>query len=124
MAAGRSVFDFFDNKTKIAKKATDSGSDSEAFFALETIKQNEKQLKELFIYQGRAGLWDDWQAFQVEARKKREAEARAIALKKRKRLAAIKNVFAIIAVILLGITGLVAVLGLVWVIVNRGTFQP
>ena len=123
MAAGKSVFDFFDNKTKIAKKATDSGSDSEAFFALETIKQNEKQLKELFIYQGRGGLWDDWQAFQVEARKKREAEARAIALKKRKRLAAIKNVFTIIAVILLGITGLVAVLGLVWVIVTKGGTQ-
>ena len=123
MAAGKSVFDFFDNKTKIAKKATDSGSDSEAFFALETIKQNEKQLKEMFIYQGRAGLWDDWQAFQVEARKKREAEARAIALKKRKRIQAIKSVFTVIAVILLGITGLIAVLGLVWVIVTKGGTQ-
>ena len=123
MAAGKHVFDFFDNKTKIAKKATDSGSDSEAFFALETIKQNEKQLKEMFIYQGRAGLWDDWQAFQVEARKKREAEARAIAQKKRKRIAAIKSFFTIIAVILLGITGLAAVLGLVWVIVTKGGTQ-
>ena len=123
MSAGKSVFDFFDNKTKIAKKATNSGSDSEAFFALETIKQNEKQLKEMLIYQGRAGLWDDWQAFQVEARKKREAEARAIALKKRKRIQAIKSTFTVIAVILLGITGLIAVLGLVWVIVTKGGTQ-
>ena len=123
MAAGKSVFDFFDDKTKIAKKATDSGSDSEAFFALETIKQNEKQLKEMFIYQGRAGLWDDWQTFQVEARKKREAEARAIAQKKRKRIAALKSFFTIIAVILLGITGLAAVLGLIWVIVTKGGTQ-
>ena len=122
MAAGKHVFDFFDNKTKIAKKATDSGSDSEAFFALETIKQNEKQLKEMFIYQGRAGLWDDWQAFQVEARKKREAEARAIALKKRKRIQLVKDVFSTIAIILLGITGLGAVIALIWVIVNKGQF--
>ena len=120
MAAGKSVFDFFDNKTKIAKKATDSGSDSEAFFALETIKQNEKQLKEMLIYQGRAGLWDDWQAFQVEARKKREAEARAIALKKRKRIQVVKDIFSAIAIILLGITGLAAVIGLIWLIVNKG----
>ena len=123
MAAGKHVFDFFDSKTQIAKKATSSGSDSEAFFALETIKQNEKQLKEMLIYQGRAGLWDDWQTFQVEARKKREAEARAIALKKRKRIQAIKSTFTVIAVILLGITGLVAVLGLVWVIVTKGGTQ-
>lgn len=120
MAAGKSVFDFFDNKTKIAKKATDSGSDSEAFFALETIKQNEKQLKEMLIYQGRAGLWDDWQAFQVEARKKREAEARAIALKKRKRIQMVKDIFSAIAVILLGITGIGALLLLAWVIINKG----
>lgn len=122
MAAGKSVFDFFDNKTKIAKKATDSGSDSEAFFALETIKQNEKQLKEMLIYQGRAGLWDDWQAFQVEARKKREAEARAIALKKRKRIQMVKDIFSAIAVILLGITGIGALLLLAWVIINKGQF--
>ena len=122
MAAGKSVFDFFDNKTKIAKKATDSGSDSEAFFALETIKQNEKQLKEMLIYQGRAGLWDDWQAFQVEARKKREAEARAIALKKRKRIQMVKDTFSVIAVILLGITGIGALLLLAWVIINKGQF--
>jgi hypothetical protein len=120
MAAGKHVFDFFDNKTKIAKKATDSGSDSEAFFALETIKQNEKQLKEMFIYQGRAGLWDDWQAFQVESRKKREAEARAIVLKKRKRIQMVKDIFSAIAVILLGITGIGALLLLVWVIINKG----
>ena len=122
LSAGKSVFDFFDNKTKIAKKATDSGSDSEAFFALETIKQNEKQLKEMLIYQGRAGLWDDWQAFQVEARKKREAEARAIALKKRKRIQMVKDIFSVIAVILLGITGIGALLLLAWVIINKGQF--
>ena len=120
MAAGKSVFDFFDSKTQIAKKATSSGSDSEAFFALEAIKQSEKQLKEMLIYQGRAGLWDDWQAFQVQARRRREAEARAIALKKRKRIQVVRDIFSAIAIILLGITGLAVVLGLIWLIVNKG----
>ena len=120
MAAGKHVFDFFDNKTEIAKKANKSGSDSEAFFALETIKQNEKQLKEMMIYQGRGGLWDDWMQFQVEARKKREAEARELAKKKRKRIQALKSVLTAIAVFLLGVTGLGAVALLVWVILTKG----
>jgi hypothetical protein len=42
MAAGQHIFKFFDSKSEIAKKANASGSDSEAFFALEQIKQNEK----------------------------------------------------------------------------------
>ena len=58
MAAGQHLFSFFDNKAAIAKKANASGSDSEVFFALETIKQNEKALQELMVYSGRAGLWD------------------------------------------------------------------
>ena len=120
MTAGKHVFDFFDNKTKIAKKATGSGSDSEAFFALETIKQNEKQLKEIMIYQGRAGLWDDWQLFQVQARRRREAEARAIAMKKRKQIQMIKNIVAGVVITVLVVTGLAALGGLIWVIVTRG----
>jgi hypothetical protein len=85
MAAGQHIFKFFDSKSEIAKKANASGSDSEAFFALEQIKQNEKDLQEMFIYQGRAGLWDDWLKFQADAKRKREAEARALALEKLKR---------------------------------------
>ena len=120
MAAGKHVFDFFDNKTEIAKKANGKGSDSEAFFALETIKQNEKQLKEMFIYQGRAGLWDDWLAFQVEARKKREEEAKELARKKRKRIRVVKDIFTGIFVIILGITGIGAVGLLIWAVVTKG----
>jgi len=69
MSAGQHIFKFFDSKSEISKKASGSGSDSEAFFALEQIKQHEIQIKEMFIYQGRPGLWDEWLAFQVEARK-------------------------------------------------------
>lgn len=120
MAAGKHVFDFFDSKTEIAKKANKSGSDSEAFFALETIKQNEKQLKEMMIYQGRGGLWDDWMQFQVDARKKREAEARELAKKKRKRIRMVKDVFVGLGVFILCITGIGALALLVWVILTKG----
>ena len=122
MAAGQHIFKFFDSKSEIAKKANQSGSDSEAFFALEAIKQNEKDLQEMFIYQGRAGLWDDWLKFQADAKRKREAEARALALEKLKRKqlmwAWINGVLISISVV----TGLIIVAGVVWVIVKRGTF--
>ncbi len=120
MSAGQHIFKFFDSKSEISKKASGSGSDSEAFFALEQIKQHEIQIKEMFIYQGRPGLWDEWLAFQVEARKTREAVARAIVLKKRKRIQAIKGVLTGIAVFLLGVTGIGAVALLVWIVVTKG----
>ena len=121
MSAGQHIFKFFDSKSEISKKA--SGSDSEAFFALEQIKQHEIQIKEMFIYQGRPGLWDEWLAFQVEARKTREAVARAIVLKKRKRIQAIKGVLTGVAVFLLGVTGIGVVLLLVWFVVTKGGQQ-
>jgi len=123
MSAGQHIFKFFDSKSEISKKASGSGSDSEAFFALEQIKQHEIQLKELMIYQGRGGLWDEWLAFQVEARKKREAEARSIVLKKRRRIQAIKGVLTGVAVFLLGVTGIGVVLLLVWFVVTKGGQQ-
>jgi hypothetical protein len=76
MAAGQKLFDFFDNKNAIQKKAN-SGNDMEAFAALEQIKTQEAELKRMMIYHGRAGLWDDWLKFQKEAKQKREAEERA-----------------------------------------------
>jgi hypothetical protein len=78
--AGKAVFEYFDNKAKIQEKIVSTPdhkrSDMEEFFALEELKKQEQELKELFIYQGRPGLWDDWQRFQVQARQRREAEAR------------------------------------------------
>jgi cytochrome b subunit of formate dehydrogenase len=120
MAAGQHIFKFFDSKSEISKKANASGSDSEAFFALEQIKSNEKALQEMFIYQGRAGLWDDWLSFQAEAKRKRDAEAKALALAKIKRKekiwAWINGVLIVIAVV----TGLVIVAGLIWLIATKG----
>ena len=120
MAAGKHLFSFFDNKAAIAKKANASGSDSEAFFALEAIKRNEQELQEIMIYHGRAGLWDDWLQFQAEAKRKREADAKeqARAIYKRR-----QEIWGWINGVLIAIcvaTGLFAVGLLVWFIVKRG----
>ena len=121
MAAGKHLFSFFDNKAAIAKKANASGSDSEAFFALEAIKRNEQELQEMMIYYGRAGLWDDWLQFQAEAKRKREADAkeqaRAIFKRRQEIWGWINGVLIAICVA----TGLFAVGLLVWFIVKRGT---
>jgi hypothetical protein len=56
------------------KKATDF----EEFMALERVKEQEDELKQIMIYCGRPGLWHDWVRFQTEARKaRREAEEAA-----------------------------------------------
>jgi hypothetical protein len=120
MAAGSHIFKFFDNKSKLVQKANQSGSDSEAFFALEQIKQHEAALQELFIYQGRAGLWDDWLKFQAEAKRKREAEAREIVLaqiKRKEKLWAWINGVLIVAAV---VTGAVIIAGIIWLVVTKG----
>ena len=120
IAAGQHLFSFFDNKAAIAKKANASGSDSEAFFALEQIKQHEKELQELMVYSGRAGLWDDWLKFQADAKRKRDAEAKALALAKLKRK---QKIWAVINGVLIAVsvlTGIIFIAMVVWVIANRG----
>jgi len=73
----KQISDFVFAKEQIEKKAKKQkakgvgGSDLEEFMALEKIAEQEKQLKEIMIYAGRPGLWQDWQAFQAEARKSR-----------------------------------------------------
>ena len=120
MAAGQHIFKFFDSKSEIAKKANQSGSDSEAFFALEQIKSNEKALQEMFIYQGRAGLWDDWLSFQAEAKRKRDAEAKALALAKIKRK---EKIWAWINGVLIAVSvlsGVIFIAMVVWFIYTKG----
>ena len=86
MAAGAKLFDYFDNTSKIQKKA-ESSNDMEAFAALEQIKNNEAELKRMMVYHGRAGLWEDWLKFKVEAKHKRIAAEKAAARKKAARRA-------------------------------------
>ena len=112
MAAGESLFKFFDSKAELQKKAqssngTDRG-DLEAFMALESIKKQEESLREMMIYQGRAGLWTDWLKFQLDAKKRREAAERERVLKRQRFIGRIKDLgMIVLAVVLLGGLGLI-----------------
>ena len=75
-SCGKQISDFVFAKEQIQKKANKQRAkggcgDLEEFMALEKIKEQEKELKQLMIYAGRPGLWQDWQRFQAEARKSR-----------------------------------------------------
>jgi hypothetical protein len=72
----KQISDFVFSKEQLEKKANKQkskggGSDLEEFMALEQIKEKENELKQIMIYVGRPGLWQDWQQFQAEARKSR-----------------------------------------------------
>lgn len=64
-----------DAKEQLQKDA--AGGDMEAFMQLEDIRNREAEIKRLFIYQGRAGLWDDYCKFmENRAMLKKKAEER------------------------------------------------
>ena len=76
--AGEALAQYFGLKTEIQKKAHQHGykSDLAAFMAAEQLAAQEAELKEMMIYQGRGGMWDDWLAFQAEIKRGREEEER------------------------------------------------
>ena len=105
MNAGQALFDYFDNKAEIQKKASAKGGsdrgDLEEFMALEKLKKQEEELREMMIYQGRAGLWTDWLKFQLDAKKRREAVEREKVLKRQRLIGRIKDIGMIILIIVL-----------------------
>jgi hypothetical protein len=112
MAAGESLFKYFDSKAEIQKKAAAKGGsdrgDLEEFMALEQLKKQEEELREMMIYQGRAGLWTDWLKFQLDAKKRREAAEREKVLKRQRMIDRIKDTGMIILIItLLGGLGII-----------------
>ncbi len=78
-----------DAKEEIEKKAKDG--DMECFFELEKIRQREAEIKQMFIYNGRAGLWDDYQKFITNRKQLKENERKRIADKKARRRKQIKD---------------------------------
>ena len=91
--AGEALALYFGLKSEIQQRAHQHGykSDIEAFMAAEQLAAKENELKEMMIYQGRGGMWDDWLAFQLEMKRSREQEAKEIAAAKQKRRAMILN---------------------------------
>lgn len=126
--AGKAVFEYFDNKSKIQQKVAETPdhkrSDIEEFFALEELKKQEQELKELFIYQGRPGLWDDWQRFQVQARQRREAaareEARIAQDKKARRNKVIEQLFLGFWLFMAGSIFVAMLVGAIWLYTLKG----
>jgi hypothetical protein len=114
MNAGQSLFDYFDNKSALAKKANEKGgsnrSDLEEFMALEQLKKQELELREMMQWQGRAGMWDDWLAFQVKAKRKREEDERQKVLRKQRIIGRIKDGFMILLIVVL-LGGIGAIIG-------------
>ena len=112
MNAGQAVFDYFDNKSALAKRANEKGgsnrSDLEEFMALEQLKKQELELREMMQWQGRAGMWDDWLKFQSQAKRKREDEEREKVLKRQRMIDRIKDIgMIILIVVLLGGLGII-----------------
>ncbi|UAW59075.1 hypothetical protein CRP235_gp50 [Roseobacter phage CRP-235] len=92
-----------DLQKKVEKKSNNvfnkilgkEGDDFEEFMALDKIKQQKSELVSYMRLYGRAGLYDDWVAYQAQARK-----ARREAIKQRqKEIDRIKEITAWIAVI-------------------------
>ena len=85
--AGQALADYFGLKAQIQKKAHEHGykSDLEAFMATEQLKEYEDALKQMMIWQGRAGLWTDWLDYQRKMKESREAAERQEKAKKIKR---------------------------------------
>ena len=85
-SAGKAIANFVGAKEQLQRKAQKKGggSDLEEFMALEQIREQEEQLKQIMIYAGRPGLWGDWQRFQAKARiARREAEEAAARRRKK-----------------------------------------
>lgn len=100
--AATSIAKFVGAKEDLQKKSNKKGNNSELeeFMALEQIRAKEEELKQLMIYAGRPGLWNDWIKFQAQARvERREAEEAA----KRKRRQIVEGI--IIGVIALAAVG-------------------
>ena len=85
------ISDFVFSKEEIEKNLKKKkargvgGADLDEFMALEQIREKEEELKKIMIYLGRPGLWQDWQAFQAEARKSRRYQEK-MAEKRRQEL--------------------------------------
>jgi len=108
-----------DAKEEIKKKAADG--DMEAFMALEDIKNQEAEVKRTFIYQGRPGLWEDYQKFMKTRKELKENEKKRIAAKKAAQKKLIKDI-AIGTGLTIAILSALGLIGYIfyWVVTTKG----
>ena len=94
-----------DSKDQIQKKASEG--DMDAFFALEKIRQQEAEIKQMFIYAGRAGLWEDYQRFMATRKELREKERKRVEARKLAKKKAIRDGirYSVAGLLILGVVG-------------------
>jgi len=116
---GKDLTKLADAKDDIEKAAKDG--DMEAFWALEDIKRHEAEVKQQFIYAGRAGLWDDYCKFIANRKQLRENERKRAEAKKLAKKKAIQNGFLYVAIgiAVIGVVG-GAVAFILWLISLKG----
>jgi hypothetical protein len=116
---GKDLTKLADAKDELQKSAADG--DMEAFWALEDIKRHEAEVKQMFIYNGRPGLWDDYVKFIDNRKTLRENERKRAEAKRLARKKAIKDglLYAGVGLLSLGIIG-GAVALLYFLISSRG----
>jgi len=116
---GRDLTKLADAKADLEKAKAEG--DDEAFWALEKIKKHEAEVKTLFIYAGRPGLWDDYCKFIENRKYLREQEKKRIAQAKARKKRLIKEWCIGIAVTIGALTAVgLAVFLLYWIITTKG----
>ena len=116
---GKDLTKLADAKDELEKSAKDG--DMDAFWALEDIKKHEAEVKNMFIYQGRPGLWDDYCKFIANRKQLRENQRKREEAKRLARKKAIKSGLVIGAVVVGSITLIgTIILMLMWVIQSKG----
>lgn len=116
---GKDLTKLADAKDELQKSAADG--DMEAFWALEDIKRHEAEVKQMFIYAGRPGLWEDYVKFIDNRKTLRENERKRVEAKKAARKKALRDglIYTLVGIALLGVIG-GAVALLYWLISLRG----
>ena len=116
---GKDLTKLADAKDELEKSAKDG--DMEAFWALEDIKKHEIEVKNMFIYNGRPGLWDDYCKFIANRKQMRANAEKREKAKKAARKKAIKNGLIVTAGLIGGVT-LIGVAGLIvyWLVSLKG----
>jgi len=116
---GKDLTKLADAKADLEKAKAEG--DDEAFWALEKIKKHEAEVKTLFIYAGRPGLWDDYCKFIANRKQMRANAEKREKAKKARRKRLIKEWCIGIAVTVGALSAVgIAVYVLYWLIKTKG----
>jgi hypothetical protein len=116
---GKDLTKLADAKEELEKSAAQG--DMDAFWTLEDIKRQEEDIKNLFIFSGRPGLWEDYCRFIENRKYLRDREKQRIKAKRLAKKKAIKDGFIILGVSLAVLTAVGGVILMVyWMVSIKG----